>query len=166
MQSENPAGHPTKYLKVKAEASKRKQASGSDRKKKPKSEEKPMKNQHQNQPYESDDFDFDFEELFCETYNADDFETAVSDFNSELECESEDESEDDDTFENEDELEVWLEDHKNDDALLKEAWDSDLWNNSVSELATQSRLQFGVLNKAGIVAVLAQWQADLNGFEN
>ena len=124
-----------------------------------------MKNQHQNQPYESDDFDFDFEELFCETYDADDFETAVSEFNSELECESDEESEDDDTFDSEDELEVWLEDHKNDDGLLKDAWDSDLWNNSVSELATQSRLQFGVLNKAGVKAVLEQWQADWNGLE-
>ena len=124
-----------------------------------------MKNQNQNQTYESDDFDFDFEGLFCETYDADDFETAVSEFNSELEGESENESEDD-TFESEDELEVWLEDHKNDNALLKDAWDSDLWNNSVSELATQSRLQFGVLNKAGVMAVLAQWQADWNGLED
>ena len=115
-----------------------------------------MKNQNQ-KTYESDDFDFDFEELFCETYDTDDFETAVSEFNSEL---------DDYTFESEDELEVWLEDHKNDDALLKDAWDSDLWNNSVSELANQSRLQFGVLNKTGVMAVLAQWQADWNGLED
>ena len=107
-----------------------------------------MKTQNQ-KTYESDDF----EELFCETYDTDDFETAVSEFNSEL---------DDYTFESEDELEVWLEDHKNDDALLKDAWDSDLWNNSVSELANQSRLQFGVLNKTGVMAVLAQWQADWN----
>ena len=128
-----------------------------------------MKNQNQNQTYESDDFDFDFEELFCDTYDTDDFETAVSEFNSELEGDSDDENDDesdDDTFESEDELEVWLEDHKNDDSLLKEAWDSDLWNNSVSELATQSRLQFGVLNKAGVMAVLAQWQADWNGLED
>ena len=111
-------------------------------------------NQNQNQTYESDDFDF--EELFCETYDTDDFETAVSEFNSEL---------DGDTFESEDELEVWLEDHKNDNALLKDAWDSDLWNNSVSELATQSRLQFGFLTKTGVMAVLAQWQADWNGLE-
>ena len=122
-------------------------------------------NQNQNQTYESDDF----EALFCDTYDTDDFETAVSEFNSELEGESDDENDDesdDDTFESEDELEVWLEDHKNDDALLKDAWDSDLWNNSVSELATQSRLQFGVLNKAGVMAVLAQWQADWNGLED
>lgn len=108
-----------------------------------------MKTQNQ-KTYESDDF----EELFCDTYDTDDFETAVSEFNSEL---------DDETFESEDELEVWLENHKNDDALLKDAWDSDLWNNSVSELALQSRLQFGVLNKTGVMAVLAQWQADWNG---
>ena len=122
-----------------------------------------MKTQNQNQKtYESDDFDFDFEELFCDTYDTDDFETAVSEFNSD----SDDSDDSDDTFESEDELEVWLEDHKNDDALLKDAWDSDLWNNSVSELATQSRLQFGVLNKAGVMAVLAQWQADWNGLED
>ena len=118
-----------------------------------------MKNQNQNQTYESDDFEFDDEELFCETYDTDDFETAVSEFNSELEGDS-------DTFESEDELEVWLEDHKNDNGLLKEAWNSDLWNNSVSELENQSRLQFGVLNKAGVMAVLAQWQADWNGLED
>ena len=118
-------------------------------------------NQNQNQTYESDDFDFDFEELFCDTYDTDDFETAVSEFNSELEGDS-----DDDTFESEDELEVWLEDHKNDNSLLKDAWDSDLWNNSVSELATQSRLQFGVLTKTGVMAVLAQWQADWNRLED
>ena len=126
-------------------------------------------NQNQNQTYESDDF----EELFCDTYDTDDFETAVSEFNSELEgdsddsddCDSDDCDSDDDTFESEDELEVWLEDHKNDNALLKDAWDSDLWNNSVSELATQSRLQFEVLNKTGVMAVLAQWQADWNGLE-
>ena len=111
-----------------------------------------MKTQNQ-KTYESDDF----EELFCETYDTDDFETAVSEFNSEL---------DDETFESEDELEVWLEDHKNDNALLKDAWDRDLWNNSVSELANQSRLQFGVLNKTGVMAVLAQWQADWNGLED
>ena len=116
-----------------------------------------MKDPKQKQTYESDDFDFDFEELFCDTYDTDDFETAVSEFNSEL---------DGDTFESEDDLEVWLEDHKNDNALLKDAWDSDLWNNSVSELATQSRLQFGVLNKTGVMAVLAQWQADWNGLED
>ena len=120
-----------------------------------------MKNQNQNQTYESDDCFFDDEELFCETYDTDDFETALSEFNSELEGKS-----DDDTFESEDELEGWLEDHQNDDGLLKEAWDSDLWNNSVSELATQSRLQFGVLNKAGVMAVLSQWQADWNGLED
>ena len=120
-----------------------------------------MKNQNQNQTYESDDFDFDFEELFCDTYDTDDCETAVSEFNSELEGDS-----DDDTFESEDELEGWLEDHKNDNRLLKEAWDSDLWNNSVSELANQSCLQFGVLNKTGVMAVLAQWQADWNGLED
>ena len=120
-----------------------------------------MKNQNQNQTYESDDFDFDFEELFCDTYDTDDFETAVSEFNSdECTCDS-----DECTFESEDELEGWLEDHQNDNGLLKEAWDSDLWNNSVSELATQSRLQFGVLNKTGVMAVLAQWQADWNGLE-
>lgn len=118
-----------------------------------------MKNQNQNQTYESDDFDFDFEELFCDTYETDDFETAVSEFNS-------DDDSDDDTFESEDELEVWLEDHKNDNALLKDAWDSDLWNNSVSELANQSLLQFGVLTKTGVMAVLAQWQADWNGLED
>ena len=123
-------------------------------------------NQNQNQTYESDDFDFDFEELFCETYDTDDFETAVSEFNSELEGDSDDGDSDDDTFESEDELEGWLEDHKNDDGLLKEAWDSDLWNNSVSELATQSRLQFGFLTKTGVMAVLAQWQADWNGLED
>ena len=126
-----------------------------------------MKNQkqNQNQTYESDDYDF--EALFCETYDTDDFETALSEFNSELDectCDSEsDDESDDDTFESEDELEVWLEDHQNDNGLLKEGWDSDLWNNSVSELATQSELQFGVLNKAGVMAVLAQWQADWNG---
>ena len=124
-----------------------------------------MKTQNQNQKtYESDTFDD--EELFCETYDTDDFETAVSEFNSELDGDSDDENDDesdDDTFESEDELEVWLEDHKNDDGLLKNAWDSDLWNNSVSELATQSRLQFGFLTKAGVMAVLAQWQADWNG---
>ena len=120
-----------------------------------------MKNQNQNQTYESDDFDFDFEELFCETYDTDDFETAVSEFNSELEGES-----DDDIFESEDELEGWLEDHKNDNGLLKDAWESDLWNNSVSELANQSCLQFGVLTKTGVMAVLAQWQADWNGLED
>ena len=120
-----------------------------------------MKNQNQ-KTYESDDFDFDFEELFCETYDTDDFETAVSEFNSELEADSDDS---DDTFESEDELEGWLEDHQNDNGLLKEAWNSDLWNNSVSELATQSTLQFGVLNKAGVMAVLSQWQADWNGLE-
>ena len=124
-------------------------------------------NQNQNQTYESDDFDFDFEELFCDTYDTDDFETAVSEFNSDDDGDSElDGDSDDDTFESEDELEVWLEDHKNDNALLKDAWDSDLWNNSVSELATQSRLQFGVLNKAGVMAVLAQWQADWNRLED
>lgn len=122
-----------------------------------------MKNQNQ-KTYESDDFDFDFEELFCDTYDTDDFETAVSEFNSELEGKSDDDS-DDDTFESEDELEGWLEDHQNDNGLLKEAWDSDLWNNSVSELATQSSLQFGVLNKTGVMAVLAQWQADWNRLE-
>ena len=122
-----------------------------------------MKNQNQ-KTYESDDFDFDFEELFCETYDTDDFETAVSEFNSD-DGDSDDDG-DDDTFESEDELEVWLEEHKNDNALLKDAWDSDLWNNSVSELATQSRLQFGVLNKTGVMAVLAQWQADWNGLED
>ena len=123
-----------------------------------------MKNQ--NQTYESDDFDFDDEELFCETYDTDDFETALSEFNSELdECTCDSDS-DDDTFESEDELEGWLEDHKNDNGLLKDAWESDLWNNSVSELATQSELQFGVLNKTGVMAVLAQWQADWNGLED
>ena len=128
-----------------------------------------MKTQNQNQKtYESDDFDFDFEELFCDTYDTDDFETAVSEFNSESDDENDDENDDesdDDTFESEDELEVWLEDHKNDNRLLKDAWESDIWNNSVSELATQSELQFGVLNKAGVMAVLAQWQADWNGLE-
>ena len=123
-------------------------------------------NQNQNQTYESDDFDFDFEELFCDTYDTDDFETAVSEFNSELEGDSDDCDSDDDTFESEDELEVWLEDHKNDNALLKDAWNSDLWNNSVSELANQSLLQFEVLNKTGVMAVLAQWQADWNGLED
>ena len=119
-----------------------------------------MKNQNQNQKtYESDTFDD--EELFCETYDTDDFETAVSEFNSELDADS-----DDDTFESEDELEVWLEDHKNDNGLLTDAWNSDLWNNSVSELENQSRLQFGVLNKTGVMAVLAQWQADWNGLED
>lgn len=114
-----------------------------------------MKNQNKNtKTYEL------LEELFCETYETDDFESALSEFNSDLNggC-------GDDTFESEDELEVWLEDHKNDNALLKAAWESDLWNNSASELATQSRLQFGVLNKAGVMAVLAQWQADWNGLE-
>lgn len=122
-----------------------------------------MKNQNQ-KTYESDDFEFDDEELFCETYDTDDFETAVSEFNSELD--SDDCDSDDDTFESEDELEVWLEDHKNDNRLLKEAWDSDLWNNSVSELANQSCLQFGFLTKTGVMAVLAQWQADWNGLED
>ena len=120
-----------------------------------------MKNQNQNQTYESDDCFFDDEELFCETYDTDDFETAVSEFNSELEGDS-----DECTFESEDELEGWLEDHKNDDGLLKDAWESDLWNNSVSELENQSRLQFGVLNKAGVMAVLSQWQADWNRLED
>lgn len=119
-----------------------------------------MKNQNQ-KTYESDDFEFDDEELFCETYDTDDFETAVSEFNSELEGDS-----DECTFDSEDELEGWLEDHKNDNGLLKDAWESDLWNNSVSELANQSCLQFGVLTKTGVMAVLAQWQADWNGLED
>ena len=126
-----------------------------------------MKNQ--NQKTNDYDFEFDDEELFCETYDTDDFETAVSEFNSELEGESDDENDDesdDDTFDSEDELEGWLEDHKNDDGLLKDAWNSDLWNNSVSELANQSCLQFGVLTKTGVMAVLAQWQADWNGLED
>ena len=109
-----------------------------------------MKNQNQT-TYESDEL----EELFCDTYDTDDFETAVSEFNSELDGDS-----DDDTFESEDELEVWLEDHQNDNALLKEAWDLDLWNNSVSELANQCYLQFDALNLESVTKVLSQWQHD------
>ena len=112
-----------------------------------------MKNQNKNQNTVADDFfDEDFlEDLFCETYDTDDFETAVEDCKTDL---------DNSEFESEDELEVWLEDHQNDNALLKEAWDLDLWNNSVSELANQCYLQFGALNLDSVTRVLSQWQHD------
>ena len=83
-----------------------------------------MKNQkqNQNQTYESDDYDF--EALFCETYDTDDFETAVSEFNSELdECTCDG---DDDEFDGyDDEFDDWLKTHKGDDALLCWLWDVD-----------------------------------------
>lgn len=105
--------------------------------------------------------DYTDEELFCQTYVAEDFETAIEEFNSELEEATY--TDEDDIFDESDTLAEWLEAHKNDSALLKEAWDTDLWNNSVSELANQCYLQFGTVNSTSVKAVLSQWQADLNG---
>lgn len=142
--------------KAKAKA-KAKRKSNSDRKK----AKKRGKTMQKNTLFTAENGDFDDEELFCQTYGAENFETAIEEFNSELEEATY--TDEDDIFEESDTLAEWLEAHKNDSALLKEAWDTDLWNNSVSELANQCYLQFGTVSSASVKAVLSQWKADYNG---
>ena len=134
-----------------------------------------MKNQNQ-KTYESDDFEFDDEELFCETYDTDDFETALSEFNSELdECtcdsESDSDSESDDESEHEqavfdgddDEFDGWLKTHKGDDALLCWLWDADCGPSGPDGFCSEIREGFGQVTLEAVRLHAQDLKSDLEG---
>ena len=114
-----------------------------------------MKNQNQNQTYESDDYGFDDEELFCETYDTDDFETALSEFESELdEC----------TFDGDDyEFDGWLKTHKGDDALLCWLWDADCGPSGPDGFCSEVRDRFGEVTLETVRLHAKTTKSDLEG---
>ena len=125
-----------------------------------------MKNQ--NQTYESDDYGFDDEELFCETYDTDDFETALSEFNSELEeCTSDSDGESDDeqaVFDGDDyEFDGWLKTHKGDDALLCWLWDADCGPSGPDGFCSEVRDRFGEVTLGAVRLHAQDLKSDLEG---
>ena len=129
-----------------------------------------MKNQKQNQnqkTYESDDFDF--EALFCDTYDTDDFETAVSEFHSELEGESDDENDDasegeDAVFEGDDnEFDGWLKTHKGDDTLLCWLFDADCGASGPDGFCHEVRDRFGEVTLKTVGLYAKDLKSELEG---
>ena len=124
-----------------------------------------MKNQkqNQNQTYESDDFDF--EALFCDTYDTDDFETAVSEFNSELDGDSDDASEGEDAvFEGDDEgFDGWLKTHKGDDTLLCWLWDADCGASGPDGFCREVRDRFGEVTLKTVRLYAKNLKSELEG---
>lgn len=99
-----------------------------------------MKNQNQ-----KTNENYDLEELFCDTYDTDDFETAVSVFNNELNGESESESEGEEAvFDGDDEgFDGWLKTHKGQDDLLCWLWDVDCGPSGPDGFCREVRDRFG-----------------------
>ena len=104
--------------------------------------------------------------MFCETYDTDDFETAVSEFNSELEGDSDDGDSDDEqaVFDGDDyEFDGWLKTHKGDDALLCWLWDADCGPSGPDGFCSEVRDRFGEVTLEAVRLHAKDLKSDLEG---